>query len=394
MSGRRIEIGRHPMQRQQGGAALPVLIAVFLIGAASFVYGVASETSAPDVALLTVSFLFLLGVSQAGVVFSAMMRLVKADWPKPWYRFAELCTMAFFPFAIVGLLLIFAYARDDLFYWLQPDEGAHLSAWLDADWLLIRNLGGLLLFYGISAVYAWKSLRPDLEGGGPGAHDRAERELYLMSPLVLLGFVVCNTFISWDFAMMLVPHWHSTVFPIHYWFGNIFAGSAALIVFAVLERQPAGGKSPFGPEQVKSLGMLVTAFTLMWLYFFWAQYFVIWFGNLPHETEPVWRQMYGHYGPYFWTMLAGCFFVPFVAFLFAIVKRSLIAMSIIAIAINVGIWINKYLMIVPVFSPDHRPFSDWIDVSLALGLAAGFAAAVLALTRRLPMYSRWEIERG
>ena len=63
--------------------------------------------------------------------------------------------------------------------------------------------------------------------------------------------------------------------------------------------------------------MLLTAFTLMWLYFFWAQFFVIWFGNLPREFEPVWRQMYGHYAPYYWSMMVGCFFLPFAAFIFA-----------------------------------------------------------------------------
>jgi len=139
--------------------------------------------------------------------------------------------------------------------------------------------------------------------------------------------------------------------------------------------------------------MLITGLTLMWLYFFWAQFFVVWFGNLPHETEPLWRQMYGHYGPYFWAMLAGCFFLPFVAFLFAVVKRSLIAMCLIALAINLGIWINKYLMIVPVFSPDDRPFDHWIDIVLALGLLAGFLAAIGMLTRKLPVYSMWEMSR-
>ena len=190
--------------------------------------------------------------------------------------------------------------------------------------------------------------------------------------------------------MMLIPHWHSTVFPIFFWFGNIFAGSAALIVFpAVLGR--TNGGSPFGPDQIRNLGMLITGFTLMWLYFFWAQFFVIWFGNLPHESEPLWRQIYGHYAPYFWTMIAGCFFIPFVAFIFAVVKRSLLAMCIIAIGINLGIWVCKYLMIVPVFSPDATPFSNILDLSLAVGLAAGFIAVLIMLANRFPIYSNWEM---
>jgi hypothetical protein len=191
--------------------------------------------------------------------------------------------------------------------------------------------------------------------------------------------------------MMLIPHWHSTVFPIYFWFGSLFAGCAALIVFPAVLGRSATGDAPFGPDQVRNLGMMVTAFTLLWLYFFWAQFFVIWFGNLEHESEPLWRQMYGHYGPYFWTMMAGCFFVPFVAFLFAIVKRSLFLMCIISFGINLGIWISKYLMVVPALSPDNQPFSSVPDIGLAVGMVAGFIAIIIWCAGRYPMYSQWEM---
>jgi len=381
---------------QRGGIALYVLIAIFVIGVASLVLALSRADSRPDFALFTVSYLFLLGISQVGVVFSAMLRIVEADWGKPWYRLAELSTLAFFPFAIVGFLLIVYYARDDLFHWwLHASPEDHISPWLNINWLVIRDLGALMLFYGLAAIYAGKSLRVDRAGGDAALaidHDDAERQMYRLSPIVILAFVLCNTFIAWDFAMMLIPHWHSSVFPIHYWFGNIFAGSAAMIAIAAVMRRVDGG-AHFGPYQIKSLGMLVAGFTLLWLYFFWAQFFVIWFGNLPHEAEPLWRQMEGHYAPYFWTMMTASFFLPLLASIFAIVKRSVFGMCVVAFAINLGIWLNKYLMIMPVFSPDNRPFDQWIDVALALGLLAGFLATIIILARRLPVYSKWEMSR-
>jgi hypothetical protein len=103
--------------------------------------------------------------------------------------------------------------------------------------------------------------------------------------------------------------------------------------------------------------------------------------------------MYGHYSPYFWIMLTGCFFLPLLSSLFAFVKRSVFATCVVAFGINLGIWINKYLMIVPVFSPDDRPFDHWIDIALALGLLAGFLATLMLLARRLPVYSAWEMSR-
>jgi len=381
---------------QRGGIAFSVLITIFLIGVASLVFAVSSADVQPDFALFTVSYLFLLGISQVGVVFSAILRIVKSDWGKPWYRLAELSTLAYFPFAIAGFVLIVYYARDELFHWwLQPSPGDHISPWLNINWLVIRDLGALLLFYGLAAIYTRISLRADRASGdaaSPTDHDAVEKQLYQLSPIVVIAFIACNTFIAWDFAMMLIPHWHSSVFPIHYWFGNVFAGTAAMIAIAAVMQRVDGG-AHFGPSQIKGLGMLVAGFTLIWLYFFWAQFFVIWFGNLPHEMEPLWRQMEGHYAPYFWTMMTACFFLPLVASVFAIVKRSVFAMSVVALGINLGIWINKYLMIVPVFSPDDRPFDHWIDISLALGLLAGFLMVLVMLAKRLPMYSAWEMSR-
>ena len=380
--------------RETGNVSLWVMLVLFALGLISLVYGLNSETAELDFGLLTASFLYLLGISQAGVVFCAITRLVKAQWAKPYYRLAELSTLAFAPFAIGVFLLLFFFARGELFYWLSPGPDAHLSPWLDLNWLLIRNLIGLLFFYGISLVYILKGLHPDIAvdaAAGEIDHREVERQLYLMSPWIIFAFILCNTFFAWDFAMMLIPHWHSTVFPIYFWFGSLFAGSAALIIFPALLGRSGQEDAPFGPEQVRSLGMMITAFTLMWLYFFWAQFFVIWFGNLEHESEPLWRQMYGHYGPYFWTMMAGCFFIPFAAFIFAIVKRSLIAMCVVSFGINLGIWISKYLMVVPALAPDNRPFGTLPDLGLAVGMVAGFVAIIIWCAGRYPMYSQWEM---
>ena len=92
-------------------------------------------------------------------------------------------------------------------------------------------------------------------------------------------------------------------------------------------------------------------------------------------------------------MMAGCFFVPFAALIFAFVKRSLAAMIILAVGINVGVWLHKYLTVVPVFSPDDRPFDHWLDITMAVGMLAGYLAVILVLAQRLPIYSNWELAR-
>ena len=356
------------------------------------VYAASEAAARPEFAVLIVSFLFIMGVTQVGVVFSALTRLSGGDWARPYNRIAELSTMAFAPFAIVGLLLIFFFAKDDLFYWLTPAPEEHLSAWLSSGWLLARNLFGLLLFYGVCAVYVWKSLQPDLEQMANTDHSKVQRQLYFLSPLVLIAFVICNTFLAWDFAMTLIPHWHSTIFPIHYWFGNVYAGTAAMFIIPAVLSRTSAAESHFGTHQIRSLSKVISGFMLLWLYFLWGQFFVMWFGNLPRETDALFRQMYGHYAPFYWTMIAGCFFIPFASLIFAIVNRSLTGMCILAIGINLGIWINKYLMIVPVYSPDDRLLDHLLDLGLSIVLLIAVLATIVLLIKRFPRYAYWEMK--
>jgi hypothetical protein len=299
--------------------------------------------------------------------------------------------MAFAPFAIAGFLLIYFQSKGELFYWLSPAPEEHLSTYLNSGWLLFRNLFSLLVFYGLSAVYFWKSLRPDLSGSDNIDHQEVRDQLYWMSPLIIIAYIVCNTFIAWDFGMMLIPHWHSTVFPIHYWFGNAYAATAALIVLPVLLGRFSSSEFRFSPQQIRYFSMLVSGFMLLWLYFMWAQFFVMWFGNLPRETDALFRQMYGHYAPLYWTMVAGCFFIPFGSLIFAYFNRSIRAMCVIALAINLGNWINKYLMVIPVYSADDRIANHLSELALSGALLAAFVIVVVLFARRLPVYSYWEI---
>ena len=376
-----------------------ILAAIFLLAAAAFVYALNSDATQVDFALLTVSFLYLMGITQGAIVFVAIQRLVGAQWSKPYYRLAEIATLAFAPYAIIVFLLIYFLAQDQLFYWLSHETevgtDAHASPWLNINWLLARNLFALVLFYSLSAVYAFKAWRTDRDwanGNTDTDYARTEAELRSFSPYIILSFALCSTLFAWDFGMMLLEHWHSSVFPIFFSFGNLYAGAAALLFLIPLFGLQVDG-SEFRRDQVRCMGMLITGFTVLWLYFFWAQFFVVWFGNLPRETDALWPQMYGHYAPYFWTMMTACFFLPFVALVFAFVKRSLLSMLILAGGINVGIWLHKYLTVMTAFSPDDTPFDHWLDIVLAIGLLAGFIATFIWIASRVPVFSTWEIAR-
>ena len=390
---------------------LLVLLVLFLAAAGSFTYLLVTAPDSIPWSFFVASYVFLLGVSQFGVAFSAIMRISRTKWARPYYRIAETATLAFFPFAIGLFLLIFAYGKEHLFFWLSPEPGEHLSAWLNADFFFMRNLTTQLVFYGLAIFYFLLSMLPDVTResaeAGPGWRRSLYRRLWSLrqrcdddklksntsfyAPVVLIIAVIANTIISWDFGMMLFPHYHSTVFPLYFILGNMLAGTAAIVILGAVTSRTLNLQAFFKTVQLKSMGIVITAFALFWVYMFWAQFFVTWFGNLPYETGPLYTRMFGHYSPYFWTMMFCIVGLPIASMIIASVKRNLWSMLLVCAVIVFGVWLNRYLLVVPASIADHRPFSSVSEILLVAGLFAGFLLAFLTLLRVFPMISEWEM---
>ena len=400
-----------PAERKGYKTSLLILGVIFLAGAGSFVYMLATAPDSVPWSFLTASYIFLLGVSQFGIAFTAIMRICRAKWARPFYRVGEMTTLAFMPFAFILFLIIFEYGREHLFFWLSPEPGQHLSPWLDEKLLFWRNLGAQLVFYGLTLVYFLTGLTPDATqhsaGTDPGlrgafyrwlwarkqARDngRLKSNMYMLAPVMLVVAVIANTLISWDFAMMLFPHYHSSVFPMYFILGNMLAGTAAIVILGAITSRTLNLSAFFKTVQLKSMGIVITGFALFWIYMFWAQFFVTWFGNLPYETGPLWSRMFGHYAPYFWTMMVCVFAFPIASMVFAYVKRNWWSLLTVCAIIIVGIWLNRYLLVVPASIPDHTPFSSASELLLVGGLLAGFLLAYLTLIKLFPMISSWEM---
>ena len=358
-----------------------------------------------------VTWMFVLGLSQAGIAFTAVMRLCKAEFARVFYRLGEVMTLAFLPFAFIGFGLIFACGRESLFYWLGTAGHGRGDLWLDEDFLLWRNLVALAAFYGLSVLYFLWGLLPDAgderaESGNPVCRVcwrwlamwrsgvdmfSLQRRLYFSSFFILLFYVVSNSFIAWDFGMMLIEHYHSSVFPMYFIQGINLAGSAAILLMSAVLWRCEGLKEWFDSGRLKQMGILITSFCLLWLYMFWAQFFVSWFGNLPNEFGPVWKQMYGHYQPFFWVMVSCMFFIPLLCGLLAWIKRSWPAMLLLSGFIVVGFWINRYLTVMPVFEDAHVPFTTATDWMIAISALSAYFFLVLVMFRSMPMISQWQV---
>ena len=387
------------------------LCIIFVLSVFLFTYTLATHPSGALWGFLVANFIFLLGISQFGIAFSAIMRICNANWARSYYRLAECFTLAFAPLAIIGFLYIYCYGSQHLFYWLADSPGVHHSPWLDHTFLFYRNLIAQLVFYIIAIIYFLMGLLPDISmqdaKSGPawrnwlyrkllsmkkGKNEKAlQRKVYLLSPVILIAVVIPNTLIAWDFGMMLIPHYHSTVFPMYFIMGNMFAGTAAILILVVILSRYISINSYFQTVHVQSMGVLLTGFALFWLYFFWAQFFVSWFGNLPNEYGVLAKQMYGHYAPVFWIMIVCNFIIPIASLIFLKVKQTWWMMILVAIIINLGIWLNRYLIVVPALADNHYPLSSLTEFGITAGLVSGFLLFLFLLFNTFPVVSMWEL---
>jgi len=186
-------------------------------------------------------------------------------------------------------------------------------------------------------------------------------------------YVVTNTNTAWDFGMMIIKHWESTIFPGYYWVTNILAGIAFLfLVGGWYVRE--NSKKKLTTEFTIFTGVMVMGFVLTWVYMFWSQHIVHWYGDMPNLIEPD-QLVMEKYQVYYWLMLLGLFIIPFFALLFRKIKGCMVAMNVLSVIVLIGLWMNRYIMIMPFVTEGEGPFFfSWTGVSLILG---GLAATIL-----------------
>ncbi|MBI2413436.1 MAG: hypothetical protein HYV24_09535 [Deltaproteobacteria bacterium] len=368
-----------------------ILLALLANGIISFAYTVSTAPETTSLwAMLVTTFVFYLGITQTGIIFSAFMRIAKSEWGKLFSRIGEILTLSFIPVAFVTFIIIYLGGTEHLFYWAKPaaeavhnEAGAHhISPWLRKDLFLWRTIISMALFYFFSYLY-FSNARVE-EKGHPGIN--LESRLNVLAGLVMFFFVMTNTNTAWDFGMMIIQHWESTIFPAYYWVGNVFAGVAFLFIFGSWAlRKYVRIDLVNKKETLDFMGIMLMGFTLLWVYMLWSQHIVIWYGDIPALTEPLVKTMTGNYSWAFFIMLFALFIIPFIAFLYRSIKMSLKALTTVAFIICIGVWISRYLMVIPVFSDGSGyTFFSWTGIALTLGGLSAMLISFFAFLKLFP----------
>src|SRR3990172_3002903 len=315
--------------------------------------------------LYVTNFVFFIGISHAGTLISAILRLSRAEWRRPITRMAEVIT-AMVLFIGAGQILVDMGRPDRIFnvirhgryqsplLWDATSISAYLSASLTylslpmiPDIAILRDrLGKRKFFYTVLAV-GWQ--------GTERQHKVLNRAIAVMAVLVIPIAVSVHTVVSFVFSMTLQPMWHSTIFGPYFVAGAIFSGIAALIVAMAIVRRIYHLQAYLKPIHFRYLGHLLLVMTLLWFYLTFAEYLTGYYGNEPEEMKVFWSKFTGPFWPFFWGMVLYNLVVP-LACLVRLGRHAVGRRGTASVSVVIGMWLEPFNIVAPPLSNPRLRF--------------------------------------
>jgi Ni/Fe-hydrogenase subunit HybB-like protein len=369
--------------------------------------------------IFIVTFVFWIGISHAGTFVSAILRVFKAEFRRPFTRAAELMTT--FGLAAGALYPLIHLGRVWVFYWMIPYPN---SRWLWPNFrsALVWDFLAITTYLLSSTIYLYLPLIPDLAM----ARDRTtglrhtvyrllalgwrgtEVEWYrLHRAITIFAFAIIpvmfsvHTIVSWDFAIGVVAMWHSTIFGPYFIVGAILSGVSAVVMILFVLRSTMIHMDYFiRLEHFESLGKLVLIFSMAWAYFFFNDYLLTWYGGSLTARAVLQQHVSGPDAWVWWLMVICNIFIPWLFLWSRRVRRTPWAMFVITLIINIGMYAERYTIIPMSLAHQRVPF-DWgsyaprlPEIMIAFGTLCLFLFLYLVMSRLIPLVPVWEVQEG
>lgn len=365
-----------------------------------------------------INFVFFIGVSHAGTLVSAILRVTGAEWRQPITRMAEGITVI--ALCIGGPMVIIDMGRPDRMFsliihgrlqspilWDVISVTTYLTGSLI--YLYLPMIPDLALLRDHPAEFAaWRRrLYRTLSLGWTGTKDqwhRLERGIAAMAIVIIPVAVSVHTVVSWIFSMTLRAGWHSTIFGPYFVVGAIFSGIAALIlamaIFTWYFRPNLDRYITIGV--FKKLASLLLAVNLIYIYFTISEYLTMGYTSEGPDRRLLDSLFTGQYAVQFWVMAIIGLIIP--AILLALPwTRTFKGIVTAAVCVNIGMWLKRYVIVVPTlaspFMPivgtDGKPLNyipTWVEWSITAGAFSGFCLLYLLFSKVFPIVSIWEIK--
>lgn len=366
------------------------------------------------------NFVFFIGISHAGTLISAILRLCHAEWRRSITRSAEVITVLVLFFGVGNVLMDLG----------RPDRALNVIRHAHFRSPLLWDVTSITTYLIASTIYLFLPLIPDialvrdklteyaragrrisdwriqfyraLSFGWKGTEKQQRvlnRAIAVMAVLVIPIAISVHTVVSWVFAMTIQPMWHSTIFGPYFVTGAIFSGIAALIIAMALIRRVYHLEEYLKPVHFNNLGILLLVMTLLWFYFTFAEYLTSYYGAEPAHMKVFWEKISGHYAVPFWVMTLCCFVIP-LAILIRRRTRTVTMTVIASISVTVGMWLERFTIVVPTLMNPRLPYErgayhpTWVEVSVTAGCFALFILLYVVFTKLFPIVSIWEVREG
>lgn len=355
------------------------------------------------------NFVFFIGISHAGTLISAILRLCQAEWRRSITRAAEVITVLVLFFGVFNIIVDLG----------RPDRALNVILHAQFRSPLLWDVSSISVYLAASSLYLLLPLIPDAARlrdrkmglhwlyriiacgwtGGPKQERRLEVAISIMAIAVIPIAISVHTVVSWVFGMTVQPMWHSTIFGPYFVVGAIYSGMAALLIAMALIRKVYKFQNYLKDIHFDYMGKMLLVFTLLWFYFTFTEYLTTFYGAEPTHMAVFNSKISGRYAPEFWTMIACCFVIP----MFILTRkktRTVTGCVIASIGITIGMWLERFTIVVPTLINPRLPypgadyFPTWVEWSITAGSLAFFILLYMAFTKVFPIISIWEIEEG
>jgi Ni/Fe-hydrogenase subunit HybB-like protein len=361
------------------------------------------------------NFVWWIGIGHAGTLISAILLLLRQQWRTSINRFAEAMTL--FAVACAGLYPLLHTGRPWLAYWMVPYPDT-MGLWPQFRSPLIWDVFAVTTYATVSLLFWFVGLIPDLATLRDRARSHFARVTYGMlamgwrgsalhwhryetAYLLLAGLatplvVSVHTVVSLDFAVGLVPGWHATIFPPYFVAGAIYAGFAMVLTLAIPLRAVYGLQDFITMRHLQNMAKIILATGLIVAYGYMMEAFMAWYSGNPYEGYMLLNRLRGPYAPMYWALILCNVLTPQLLW-FRKVRNSVAALFAIAMVVSVGMWLERYVIIVVSLHRDFLP-SSWgmysgtvFDWSMFLGTIGLFLGLMFLFIRFLPMISIFEM---
>ena len=363
-----------------------------------------------------VNFVFWVGIGHAGTLISAILFLFRQQWRTAINRSAEAMTI----FAVICALVFptIHVGRVWAIYWTLPLPN-QMGMWPQFKSPLLWDVFAVSTYFAVSLVFWYIGLVPDLATmrdrakgkirrlvlgvasmGWTGAnrHWRNYEKAYLLLAALATPLVLSvHSVVSFDFAVSIVPGWHTTIFPPYFVAGAIFSGFAMVVTLLVIARKIYGIENIITVEHLEKMNIIILLTGTMVGFAYITEFFIAWYSGVQYEQYAFVNRMFGPYAWAYWTMMSCNLFFP-QFFWFKKLRRNITFMFIISIFVNVGMWFERFVITVTSLHRDYLP-SSWdyytptaVDVLTFVGTFGLFFTLFLLFLRFMPMVAIAEVK--